>query len=255
MLRIDLNCDMGESWYNEVTGQDESLMPYITSCNLACGVHGGDPETMKRAIELAIQHRVSIGAHPSLPDRANFGREPIDLPEAALETLLFSQLERLSEAANLQDQKLQHLKPHGALYHLAANNEKEAKAIVAAAIAFDIPMIYGAPESLLKTATEAAGLRFIPEGFIDRAYENGWQLRSRKLTGAVHHSSEAAADQAYDLAVNNTITDYYGQKHTLKTETLCLHGDHAEALDHIIAVKARLSALVAFLNPANSQLH
>lgn len=244
MHNIDLNCDMGESWNNQIVGQDAALMPHITSCNLACGEHGGDPDTMRRAVELAAEHGVNIGAHPSLPDRHNFGREPVDLPEPVLRGLIFDQVERLQTVANAAGQTLHHLKPHGALYHLAAQADKEAEVVVAAALKFRVGIIFGPPNSLLAAKTKEAGLTFWREGFVDRAYENGHQLRSRKKAGAVHELPAVAAQQAYDLVVHQQITDYYGQVHPLTIDTLCVHGDHRGALELLLAVQAKLGGLL-----------
>lgn len=239
--RIDLNCDMGESWYDQKIGQDEAIMPLITSCNLACGVHGGDPATRQRALQLAVEHGVAIGAHPSLPGQHNFGRQAVDMPAEALFDLLLTQAQCLQAEARLFHRELQHLKPHGALYHLAAQQHKEASIVVKVCQILQIPMIYGPPDSQLEQHAVAAGLHFVPEGFIDRAYENGQSLRPRQLAGACIQDSHLAAQQALQLAKHQSVQDYYGHTHPLQVQTLCIHGDHPEALDHLLAVRELLS--------------
>ncbi len=240
LARIDLNCDMGESWYDQKIGQDEAIMPLITSCNLACGVHGGDPATRQRALQLAVEHGVAIGAHPSLPGQHNFGRQAVDIPSEALFDLLLTQVQCLQTEARLFNQELQHLKPHGALYHLAAQQHKEASIVVKVCQTLQIPMIYGTPNSQLEEYAVAADLHFVPEGFLDRAYENGQSLRPRQLVGATIRDSCLAAQQALQLAKDQSIQDYYGHTHSLRVQTLCIHGDHPEALDHLLAVRALL---------------
>lgn len=238
---VDLNCDMGESWYDSIIGgQDEAIMPFISSCNLACGLHGGDPKTMQQSVALALQHKVNIGAHPSLPGRANFGREPIDLPEQELNALLYQQLDRLQAEVGRQGGKLSHLKAHGALYHLSANRAKEAMAILAIATYFGIPKIFGPPNSALEKLVTQAGLTFVAEGFADRVYENGHQLRSRKLEGAVIEDPRQAVIQAKEVLQNQQVVDYYGKTHPIEVATLCIHGDNPAALE----IARALSAIV-----------
>lgn len=237
---IDLNCDMGESWYDQKIGQDEAIMPLISSCNLACGVHGGDPQTRRKSLLLAAKYKLAIGAHPSLPGIHNFGREAVDMPADALSDLLLTQVQSLQQEARSLNQALHHLKPHGALYHLAAKQNKEAAAVVEVCRKLQIPMVYGLPGSELEKCTNAAGLLFVAEGFVDRAYENKQELRPRSLSGAVIQDSTTAATQALQLAKNQILIDYYGHAHTLQVQTLCIHGDHPEALNHVLALREML---------------
>ncbi len=253
MIYIDLNCDMGESWHHQKVGQDDALMPYLSSCNLACGLHGGDPATMRRAVHLAITHGVAIGAHPSLPDQSNFGRLAIDLPAADLLALLLTQGQRLLNCARQYQQELHHLKPHGALYHLAATQVKEAAAVVETCLRLEIPRIYGLPGSELQQQTQAAGLQFIPEGFLDRAYENGQALRDRSLAGATLKDSEMVAQRALQIVKTQTVTDYYGNKQPLAVQTLCIHGDHPEALTHLKTLRQSFQAEGIVVLPNHSK--
>ena len=211
---------MGESWYSEIIGQDEAIMAYISSCNLACGVH-----------------HVSIGAHPSLPARENFGREIIDLPESELYQLILEQVKRLQAETEKQGRLLHHLKPHGALYNLATISRKEAVAVCKVCQETGIKRVYGPPNSELERQAIKHKLTFVPEGFIDRVYANGLQLRSRKLPDAVIDDTEKAATQALLLARDGKVIDHEGITHKHVVKTLCLHGDHGDALEQIRAVR------------------
>lgn len=238
---IDINCDMGESWHTEIIGQDAALMPYLTSCNLACGLHGGDDETMAASIALAARYGVAIGAHPSLPDRANFGREELDLPAEELFALVLYQVQKLQAAVVKQGQKIYHLKAHGALYNLATVQENEAIVICRVGQKTGIKLVYGPPGSELERQAKLHGLSFVAEGFIDRIYANGLQLRSRKLPDSVIHDSDQAAQQALLLARDGVVLAHDGNLHPHHVQTLCLHGDHVEALDHIRKVQTLLA--------------
>ncbi|MEL6140022.1 MAG: 5-oxoprolinase subunit PxpA [Bacteroidota bacterium] len=240
MISIDLNCDMGESWYSDLVGQDEALMPVISSCNLACGVHGGDPNTMTASITLALKHEVAIGAHPSLPGRENFGRDSLEMSENELFELVLTQVQRLQQAAKSQGGIVQHLKPHGALYHQVAKNVDKAEVICEVMKTTGINKLFGLPDSVVENIAQKHSLQFIPEGFIDRVYQDAGSLRSRKLTGAVIHSPALAAAQALRLAKFGEVVDFSGQVHTQKVNTLCIHGDHPEALQHARAVNELL---------------
>lgn len=246
MKTIDLNCDLGESWYDEIVSNDAAVMPLVTSCNLACGLHGGDPATLERAVELALNHGVTIGAHPSLPTRENFGRVAIDLSAGELTDLLSEQLERLAGVVAAADQRIRHLKPHGALYHLAQRRAKEAECLVEVAQTFGIRRIVGFPGGCLADATTSKGLDFIAEGFVDRAYANGTSLRNRCLPGAVL-DHEAAIRQAELLALAGRVVDHSGRAHSLSVRTLCVHGDHPGAEDLIRKLRTKLADRLTFL--------
>ncbi|MEM6394765.1 MAG: 5-oxoprolinase subunit PxpA [Bacteroidota bacterium] len=222
---IDLNCDMGESWYERQVGNDREIMPYISSCNLACGFHGGDALSMERTIGWALEAGTAIGAHPSYPDRKNFGRIKMNLPLERLSALIHYQIAALKGLVERQGGQLNHLKPHGALYH-AANQDKEiALALANVAKDFQIPTLFGPPQGQLKKAALQIGLQFAAEGFADRAYESDLSLRARQKSDAIL-KGQKALDQAISLAQNQTVTDTQGQSHQLKIDTLCIHGDH-----------------------------
>ena len=225
-MQIDLNCDMGESWYEQKVGQDEAVLPVISSCNLACGFHGGDSLTMERTIAGALSQGVAIGAHPSYPDRENFGRRAMEIPIDRLRSLIQYQLAALQGMVALQAGQLQHLKAHGALYHRAAADQATADMLALLALDFGIPLLFGPPNSALANAAAKHCLNFAAEGFIDRVYERDLRLRSRSIEGAIIENPAKAAEQAVKLARDGRVSDSEGEEHELSVQTLCLHGDH-----------------------------
>jgi len=234
---LDLNADLGEG-----CAFDADLMPIITSCNIACGGHTGDETTMRAALELARLNGVSAGAHPSFPDRENFGRSPSNLSGPKLESVLSQQVQDLLELAAEQDIVLSHLKPHGALYNMAAKDAGLATSILAV-LKTVIPeaALFGPPSSELETAAKQAGVRFVPEGFADRAYEADGSLRSRTKIGALLEAPEDQAQQAIQMATKREVTSYNGEIIPLTVETICVHGDSPNALAAAQAIKAALA--------------
>lgn len=239
-MRIDLNCDMGESWYDRQVGQDRAIMPLISSCNLACGFHGGDALSLQRTIGWALAANVAIGAHPSYPDRKYFGRRELSLPLENLSALLQYQIAALQGMVIQQGGQLQHLKAHGALYHRAASDPELANTLAQLARDFSIPILFGPPHSALASAAKEQGLDFAAEGFIDRTYEADLRLRSRQLAGAILEDPSQAAAQALQLAADGQIRDNHGQLHDLVVQTLCVHGDHPQSLAILRAVRNSL---------------
>ncbi|MEM9054170.1 MAG: 5-oxoprolinase subunit PxpA [Pseudomonadota bacterium] len=235
-LVMDLNADLGEG------GQyDEALMALITSCNIACGGHTGDEASMRAALSLAKAHNVAAGAHPSFPDRENFGRVDSELTGAALEQKLSEQVEALKQIAAELDIAVTHLKPHGALYNMAARDPGLA-ASVADVTASLLPgaALVGPPESELTQAAARTNLLFIAEGFADRAYEADGQLRSRQKAGAVLTDPEQQSQQALNMALNHQVSAYTGERLSLPVQTLCLHGDTPGALEAARAIRETL---------------
>ncbi len=226
MKRVDLNADVGEGF------DDAALMPFITSVNVAAGAHAGDDASIARAVALARAHGVCVGAHPSYPDRAGLGREPMALGDAALEQTLREQLARVRRAAGA----LTHVKLHGALYHRAAESLEVARVVVRA---LDREAVVVAPPgAALLAAARDAGLRVATEAFADRAYEPDGRLRSRALPGALLTDPAAAAAQAVRLAGG--------------VQTLCVHSDTPGAAAIAAAVRRALEEAgfqVASLSP------
>ena len=235
--RIDLNADLGEG-----CGNDAALMTVVSSCNIACGGHAGDAESMRTALQLAKAHGVAAGAHPSFPDRENFGRTPSPLRGAALEQALAEQASALVALAAEEGVTLTHLKPHGALYNMAARDAWLAASVVSV-LQTVLPeaSLFGPPDSDLQRAAAAAGVRFVAEGFADRAYEADGQLRDRKLQGAVIHDPKDQTRQALSIAMHGQVTTYDGDSLALPVQTLCVHGDTPEAYAAAQAIRAAMA--------------
>jgi UPF0271 protein len=225
-----VNADMGESWYDVEVGDDAALMPHLDLCNLACGFHGGDTLTMYRSIELAERHGVAIGAHPSFPDRKNFGRLRMEVADR-LFTLLLYQVGALdSMMAAVTGRGLYHLKPHGALYHYANEDDNAARCIVTVMRVLGIARLIGPPTGALRRAAEAAGRTFLAEGFADRAYEPSLHLRSRKKDGGCLHTTSSVREQA-ELLISGRVRATDGNIYPLSVDTICIHGDHPGAAE------------------------
>ena len=236
---MDLNADLGESWYAHRVGKDDALMPLIDSCNIACGMHGGDALTMQKTIDLAIRHGVNMGAHPSYPDRDHFGRRKMNLPTDRLRAIILYQVAALDGMVKASGHKLTHLKAHGALYHRAAFGEDDsvAKLLVEVAKIFGGLAVYGPEGSRLEDISEREGLDFCREGFADRRYQTYNQLVPRKVPGAVIHDVDACSQQVRDL-LNGKVVLMDGEEAEVNIQTLCLHGDHQASVDRATAVRA-----------------
>jgi UPF0271 protein len=232
-MNIDLNCDLGEG-----AGQDDALMPLITSANVACGLHAGGPAEMARVVRLAREHGVAVGAHPGYADREHFGRRDLALTPDEVEALLLYQLGALAALARAEHVPLRHVKPHGALYNQAAQDRELAQTVARAVATFSRELILvGLAGSLLLEAGREAGLRVAGEGFPDRAYNPDGTLMSRALPGAVLESAEAVAANAVRLATEGVLT----ARGRVPVETLCIHGDGPHAVEFARAVRAALS--------------
>lgn len=233
---IDLNADLGEG-----CNGDADLMSVITSCNIACGGHAGDAASMREALQLAKSNGVSAGAHPSFPDRENFGRSRSELRGAALEQSLIAQVETLRDIAAEMSVSLMHLKPHGALYNTAAIDAGLAQSIVSV-LEETLPgaKLVGPPASELEYAAEKRGVAFAAEGFADRAYESDGQLRDRAKAGAVIHDADKQAEQALNIATTKSVTTYDGDQISLPVRTICVHGDTPEAVSAARKIQAAL---------------
>jgi 5-oxoprolinase (ATP-hydrolysing) subunit A len=223
-MKIDLNCDLGES-----AGNDAAIMPYITSANIACGFHAGDASVMQTTVRLAKQHGVNIGAHPGWPDFQNFGRNEMNLSEDTTEALVLYQIGALAGIAKAEGMELVHVKPHGALYNQAAQDKLLARAIVRAVKAFSRELILvGLAGSSLVDAGLEAGLQVANEGFPDRAYNPDGTLMFRSIKGAVIESPEEVAGNAIKLIKEGVM---FGAKR-VRVDTLCLHGDNVQVAEN-----------------------
>lgn len=251
MNRVDLNCDMGESFGAYRLGQDESIMNHISSANIACGFHAGDPGTMRGAIKLAMSCGVAIGAHPGLPDLAGFGRRRMEIaPREAYEMTVY-QMGAAQAFATSEGTRLAHVKPHGALYNMAAQDEALAEAIAEAIYKVDgDALLYGLAGSALIRAGERIGLTVVHEVFADRSYEADGSLTPRTMPGAVITDASAAAARAVDMVLKGEVISRQGTRLALKADTVCVHGDTPDALSHVLALRTALhDAKVDILSP------
>ncbi|MEJ8803816.1 LamB/YcsF family protein [Pontibacter sp. H249] len=231
-LTIDINCDMGESFGTYTIGNDEAILPYVTSANIACGYHAGDPLVMQRTIQLALQHGAAIGAHPGLPDLAGFGRREMAVSAAEVYTMTVYQVGALQAMAKAEGITLHHVKPHGALYNMAAVNPALAQAI-AQAVYKTCPeaILYGLAGSALLDAGKAAGLRTASEVFADRTYQQDGTLTSRKLPDALITDPERAVQQVLRMITAGKVKTQQGNDINIQADTVCIHGDGPHALD------------------------
>jgi UPF0271 protein len=242
-VRIDLNSDVGESYGAWTMGQDDALMPVVTSVNIACGAHAGDPQVMARTVALAVEHGLGIGAHPGYPDRDGFGRRDLEMTDAELEASLLYQLGALGAFVRAAGATMTHVKPHGALYNRAAGDERLARVICSAVTTFDTNLILVAlAGSPMLAVAHAAGLATAAEAFADRAYGADGSLRSRRLAGAILATPAAAAAQAVSIVTKGYLTSHDGQQVAVVADTLCVHGDTPGAPDYARAVRAALEA-------------
>jgi UPF0271 protein len=228
-MKIDLNCDLGESFGQYQLGDDEASMPFITSANIACGFHAGDPMVMQKTIRLAKKYQVAVGAHPGWPDLQGFGRREMHLSAQETEACVLYQIGALAAFAKAEGAELRHVKPHGALYNQAAKDRVLANAIARAVKAFSVELVLiGLAGSSLIEAGAELGLRIANEGFPDRNYNLDGTLISRKQPNAIIESPEEVAAHALRLVRNGI--DFSGRH--VKVDTLCLHGDNIHAAEN-----------------------
>jgi UPF0271 protein len=234
---IDFNCDLGEGY------DDAALMPYISAANIACGLHAGDVETMRRTIGLCLQHGVAMGAHPSFDDRDGFGRREVFCTTDEIRSLLRRQIGALADIAGSQGAPLSHVKPHGALYNMAARDRALADAIAGTVHEFDPELIlYGLSGSALTDAGERMGLRVAHEVFAERRYEADGRLVARGQPDAVIHDLGVSLAQVRSIVRDGRVISRSGEWVSLRADTLCLHGDRADATEFACAVRAALQA-------------
>ncbi|KQR67278.1 LamB/YcsF family protein [Pedobacter sp. Leaf176] len=241
MQSIDLNCDMGEAFGNYQMPNDEILMDYISSVNIACGFHAGDPNVMQRTVNLAIKKGVAIGAHPGLPDLQGFGRRNMKIsPNEAYQITLY-QIGSLYGFVKAAGGKLNHVKPHGALYNMAASDASLAKAIAQAIFDFDSTLIlYALAKSEMVNTAENLGLVSASEVFADRTYQPNGQLTPRTEENAMIIDEKLAIEQVLLMVRNKQVIATDNQKIDLKAETLCLHGDGLHAVEFAKAISEKL---------------
>jgi len=242
-MRIDLNSDLGESFGPWPMGDDAALMASISSANVACGFHAGDPGTMRATVALAKASGVAVGAHPGFPDLVGFGRREMKATPREVEDFVLYQVAALAGIAAGQGVRLQHVKAHGALYNMACRDRALADAIARAVAAIDKRLIlFGLPNSELIKAGQQAGLPVAAEVFADRAYEADGSLAARQKAGSVIHDPAAVVARAIKMVRERQVVALDESVIALEADTICLHGDTAGAADLARAVRAGLEA-------------
>lgn len=243
---IDLNCDLGESFGAWRLGDDAAMFALVSSANIACGFHAGDAQTMRASVRLALEHGVAVGAHPGYRDLAGFGRRALGASPDEIAGELAYQLGALFGSARLaggsdSGARVRYVKAHGALYHRLGGDHAAATAFADTVATFDETLVVlGAPGTELQRASDAAGLTFATEAFVDRAYLADGSLMPRTLPGAVVHDPAAAADRALELAESGSIAADDGSRVELAPDSLCVHGDTPGAAAIAAAVRAAL---------------
>lgn len=224
-MHIDLNCDMGEG-----IGNDEAIMPFITSANIACGAHAGDEETMRTTMLLAKQHGVNIGAHPSFYDRKNFGRTEMEISPQEVYNLVTEQLFLFQKIADAAGATVHHVKPHGALYNMAARDASLARAVAQAVKDFNANLVlFGLSGSALVTEASLLGLKAWNEVFADRSYQDNGSLTPRSQPNALIEDEEKAVAQVLQMVQTGMVTTASGKEIPIAADTVCIHGDGKNA--------------------------
>jgi UPF0271 protein len=232
MHLVDLNCDMGESFGPYRMGKDEEILHYVTSANIACGYHAGDPATMRKTVQMAIEKNVGIGAHPGLPDLVGFGRREINISPLEAYDLVIYQMGALSGFVKSEGGKIQHVKPHGALFNMAAKSAPLSEAIAEAVYKVDPECIlFGLAGSELVKAGKKIGLRTASEVFSDRTYQKDGSLTSRREENALIKNHKIAVNQVIRMVKEGKVKSVQGEDVVIQADTICIHGDGLHALE------------------------
>jgi len=249
--RIDLNCDMGESFGAWTMGTDTEVLASVSSANIACGYHAGDPAVMRRTVRAARDAGVAVGAHPGLPDLLGFGRREMRVQPADVEDMVLYQVGALAALAAAEGVRLRHVKAHGALYNMAARDVSLASAIARSVAAFDRDLLlFGLAGSVLLEAGRDAGLRVASEGFADRAYEPDGSLTPRSRPGAVIDDPGRVVERAVRMVTQGRVTATDGSEVALQVDTLCTHGDTPGAQALVRRLRAGLESQGVAVRPA-----
>ncbi len=243
MFYVDLNSDLGESFGNYTIGMDEEILKYVTSANVACGWHAGDAMVMEKTVALAGEFGTAVGAHPGFPDLMGFGRRNMAVTPAEAKAYVKYQLGALMAFTKSHGMTIQHVKPHGALYNMAAVDEGLARAMCEAVYEVDPEIIFmGLAGSKMITAAEAVGLRAASEVFADRAYNDDGTLVSRKLPGAVIKDKDLAIQRVVRMVKEGKVTSINGNDIAIKADSVCVHGDNPKALEFVRNIRETLAA-------------
>lgn len=241
MKRVDLNCDLGESFGAYKIGLDGEVIPYISSANIACGFHASDPVVMAHTVAMAKEHGCSVGAHPGFPDLMGFGRRQMQItPEEAKDYIIY-QVGALAAFCRSQGIRLHHVKPHGALYNMAAVDDSLARAVCEGIYVVDPELVLlGLAGSELLKAAEDTGLRYASEVFADRSYNEDGTLVSRKLPGAVITDEALAVQRVLRMVNERKVTSITGKDITIRPDSICVHGDNQKALQFVQKIRDAL---------------
>ena len=253
MKRIDLNSDMGESFGAYKLGLDEQVIRYITSANIACGWHAGDPLVMDRTVRMAVELGVGVGAHPGYPDLLGFGRRNMDCTPEEISKYVVFQIGALQAFCAVHGTTLRHVKPHGALYIMAVEHEWVARSVAEAIVSVDSELRYvalaGKKGELMTRIGEEVGLKVVYEAFPDRAYTPEGMLQSRREPGAVIKDPEKVSERALRMALEGTVIATDGTSIPLAAQTLCVHGDTPTAVDLVRSIREALEKEGVALTP------
>lgn len=231
MNTVDINCDLGESYGVYRMESEESILPLITSANIACGFHAGDPATMRQTVQQALEQQVAIGAHPGLPDLQGFGRRRMDITPREAYDMVVYQMGALNAFVRSYGGRMHHVKPHGALYNMAADDDRLAEGIAEAIYKVQPELyLYGLAGSAMIQAADRIGLRSVSEVFADRTYGPNGRLTPRSHPGAVIQKTEQALAQVLRMVKEGIVVSTEGSPVSIKAETICIHGDGAHAL-------------------------
>lgn len=242
MFSVDLNSDLGEGFGSYKIGNDDLLLRYITSANIACGFHGGDPVVMDRTVKLALELGVKIGAHPGYPDISGFGRRYMEISHEEARAYILYQIGALNAFVNSRGERLNHVKLHGALYNAAAKDYKLSRAVAEAVFSLDSRIIFvGLANSEMIKAAEDVGLKTVSEVFADRAYNNDGSLVPRKLEGSMIKDVSICIDRVVRMVKENRVQSFDGKDVQVNADTVCIHGDNAMALEFARALREGLS--------------
>ena len=240
-MRVDINSDVGESFGAYSIGHDTGLMKSITSANIAAGFHAGDPSVLRATIRTAKAHGVAVGAHPGFPDLVGFGRRDLNVTAREAEDLVLYQVAAVAGVASAEGMRIQHVKPHGALFNMAVRNAELAAAIARAVAVFDpMLLLFGLPGSEILKAGRSEGLRVAAEVFADRAYEPDGSLASRRKPGSVIHDPEMVVERAVRMVKDHTVVAIDGSVVPLQADTICVHGDTPGSDDLAASIRAGL---------------
>ncbi len=241
MKTIDINCDMGESFGNHRVGNDQAIFPYVTSSNIACGFHGGDAVHMEHSIRTAVKYGVQVGAHPGYPDLAGFGRRKMDLPPQELKAIIKYQLAAIMGMARSLGTSVKYLKPHGALYNAAVENQQIAMIVIESVQEISRTMpIMGLAGSLFQDICGSQGVTFVAEAFADRSYEANGKLRSRSEAGALITDPNQAVAQVLDIVLKGQVKSHDDIMIPQQVQSICIHGDNPAAVSILRAIDQSL---------------